>query len=771
MIQKIKDDGQRIKRIEGLLSFVVPFALFLVLCAHLRIAPFGDRTFLYEDMKEQYIDFYAYFRAVLHGKDSLIYSGNAGIGADMFGTWAYYLSSLFVLIFAFVPERLLPVVISIFIDLKISAVGFTTWLFLEEIDKKTEKAPEYSFNIAALICSTAFAFSGWCIANMTNSMWLDAVIMLPILGLSILKTVRGDKRSTLFMTITVMVMIIENYYIAAMILVFTVMLAIILLLFKAVSLKNVLRAALGALIGIILDLWLLIPVAGSIFGSNKDHSGIVAKAFELYLPKCESLGKSLTPIMILPKIFSASYDGLEIMEGLPNIYFGTVLLLPFVMFFMNKRISLKEKMVAATSLTVLIIFFCNKKLDDIAHFGTEPYGYLYRYSFLFSFACLVFIYRELRNLEGISTISLLISLGVSLALLYLTKWSHIRFMDDRTIWVNLILVICGFLLAMVCMHTVINGKRLYLPLTLLALILILDLSYNFERVYVCSAFNARPVSEYRKKCQEIENKLAVISKDTSDDYRIESLSRMTPNDSLHFGYNSVTTYNSLQKVENRLLLYRMGFNDNGLYAPYEEGNTRTCDALMGIKYILTDALTLHEGQEMFADGIIRNDYVLSKDFISGNTVDDVLQLFDDNDNPFDVQEKLLAAFIASTGQASTNIVSGTDALVPTIFHEATIVSVNESDDQVTYTVTSQFDGEVYFYMDRENLRERSLEVYVNDDFLTPYGNASCQKILHIGHFKTGDNFQLTIKTDGSPIPTEPIIVTEGIQALGEWLTD
>ncbi len=39
--------------IAGTLAFCIPAVLFLMLCAVRRITPFGDRTILYEDMKQQ----------------------------------------------------------------------------------------------------------------------------------------------------------------------------------------------------------------------------------------------------------------------------------------------------------------------------------------------------------------------------------------------------------------------------------------------------------------------------------------------------------------------------------------------------------------------------------------------------------------------------------------------------------------------------------------------------------------------------------------------
>ena len=50
-----------------LMSFVLPFLLMMLIMAVLHITPFGDNTFLYDDMKRQYIDFYAYYLWHGHG--------------------------------------------------------------------------------------------------------------------------------------------------------------------------------------------------------------------------------------------------------------------------------------------------------------------------------------------------------------------------------------------------------------------------------------------------------------------------------------------------------------------------------------------------------------------------------------------------------------------------------------------------------------------------------------------------------------------------------
>ena len=48
--------------------FAFSFALFVALAAAGHVYPFGDNSFLANDLKYQYIDFFAWFRRVLLGE-------------------------------------------------------------------------------------------------------------------------------------------------------------------------------------------------------------------------------------------------------------------------------------------------------------------------------------------------------------------------------------------------------------------------------------------------------------------------------------------------------------------------------------------------------------------------------------------------------------------------------------------------------------------------------------------------------------------------------
>ena len=756
--------------------------LFLMLCFVLHITPFGDKTFLYEDMKQQYVDFFAYYSNVWHGKDGFFYSKNCGLGADMLGIWAYYLTSPFLFMFVFIPDVYYATAVTFLIMLKIAAAAGTTSVFFSYVQqsffylKKNALDKSGSNNLV----SVAFAFSGWMIANMTNIMWLDAVIMMPVVLIGFFKMMRGEKKGSVVYIVSVMFMVVMNYYIAAMILMFLGVFAILMVLFgtRAAKFLKFIAATMGSLV---LDAWFLVPTVRSLMGSNKDHLGDNAGALDGYLPSSEAVGKFISPFSVIPKLFSMSYDSLEIMEGMPNIYFGAVLIIPCILFFFNEKINRKIKQLMGAFLFVIMMFFSIKPLNTLAHGGTEAYGYLYRYSFIFSFVCLMLVYLCLANIDGIKTKSVLMSGAIAFALAIGGFLSKPGFMSLKAWIVNVFILIfaVAILVIYVQFHdgdkggteakkvgddtcnnaTCISSKILMGMLTVVfVLVIITDISMNFISIYRNSSMNAETVSGYMAKCRETEERLEAINQLTKEEtgvaYRIESLSPRTPNDALHYGYPGTTTYNSLLKIQNRLFMYKLGFNDNGLYTSYDDNNTECADAILGIKYILNG-----DGRQ----GQTENNNVLSAEYITDDKIPALLELIKDAQNPFEAQEILWNEF---TGREDKIFEAAECERIEAGNKEN---SAEDSDSVMIarYKVRSLTDGELYFYMNRDKSEERSLAIYVNDVFVSGYGNASCQKVLYLGNYSEGEELEISIEEyDGiREIPSEPVIVTELAEKL------
>ena len=124
------------KRVRGIrtyfISFLLPFLLSGVVFVWLGVYPFGEHSILMADQFTQYIQFYNHLYDVLKGNDSLLYSWEAGMGLNLWGTFAYYLSSpvsIFILLFerSNLPEAF------IFMTLfKIGLSGFMMNIYLKK---------------------------------------------------------------------------------------------------------------------------------------------------------------------------------------------------------------------------------------------------------------------------------------------------------------------------------------------------------------------------------------------------------------------------------------------------------------------------------------------------------------------------------------------------------------------------------------------------------------------------------------------------------------
>lgn len=104
----------------------------------------------------------------------------------MWGILPYYLLSPFNFILLFFTSSQMPTAIFIMTILKIGACGLTSYIFLNRIFHKTW---------SPLIFSVCYAFMSFNMVYLSHIMWLDGVILLPIVALGIHRII--DKKRPL----------------------------------------------------------------------------------------------------------------------------------------------------------------------------------------------------------------------------------------------------------------------------------------------------------------------------------------------------------------------------------------------------------------------------------------------------------------------------------------------------------------------------------------------------------------------------------------------
>ena len=167
----------------------------------LKVFPFGNHTFLIWDMDWQYSSFFVHLHDILHGEASAWYSLSRAIGGDMIGVSAYYLISPFNILFYFFDETNIYIGICVIMILKIGLIG---WSMNDYLMAKHE-------GVGNLMFSTAYALSGFVTAYFFNIIWLDGIMLLPLMVLGIERLI--DNHRYMLYIITLGLAIATSFYI------------------------------------------------------------------------------------------------------------------------------------------------------------------------------------------------------------------------------------------------------------------------------------------------------------------------------------------------------------------------------------------------------------------------------------------------------------------------------------------------------------------------------------------------------------------------------
>lgn len=194
------------------IPFLITAAMLLVIFYKAGIYPFGEKSLLIWDLRWQYIQFFSWFKQVLTGRGDLFYSFNAGMGSIMIGLYAYYLASpLNLLILFFDDIQIFVLVLTI---LKLALAASASAFFIRN------RFPTVD-NVWTIVLATCYGMMSYGISQKCNLMWLDALIMLPLICIGVYRFVTQKKKKYLFAA--VLVMIICNWYMAYMCCLFSVL--------------------------------------------------------------------------------------------------------------------------------------------------------------------------------------------------------------------------------------------------------------------------------------------------------------------------------------------------------------------------------------------------------------------------------------------------------------------------------------------------------------------------------------------------------------------
>ena len=578
----------------GLAALIPAFIFFLIYLAR-GLYPFGSGTVLVLDLNGQYAYFFEALRNTVLEGGSLLYSWSRAMGGEFLGMYAYYIASPLSYLICLFPADKTQEFLLIMFMIKAAICGGTMGIYLHKHSVTKNKLTVITFAIM-------YALSAYCVVHQSNTMWIDAVMWLPLVALGVEELVKHGKYKmyVIFLALT----LASNFYIGYMVCIFVLLYYFFYML--AYTERNVnnpcleknhfgrsfLRIALFSVIAVAMAAVIVFGAYYSLqFGKNEftDPSWEVKMKFDFY--------------DLLFKLFPASYDTVRI-DGLPFVYCGLLAVILAPIFFLSKRFTLREKVASGIFLLIFVFSFMISSLDLIWHGFQKPQWLNSRFSFMFCFFVIYLAFRafdhvkEIKagHLAGISGLILIfiavlqkfddefkqklvdLSYGPNEEDFLVHPYATILFtVILLVVYVTLIAfmfkaknkeVVSAVLLCVVCGELFLSG---------LTNVNDFDKDVGFTTYQSYNEFNnlMRPVTETLTE-----------DHDTSF-YRFEKTYHRKLNDNMALDIRGVSNSTSTLNKDTINFLKLLGYYSQSHKSQYK-GGTLVTDSLLGMKYIISD---------------------------------------------------------------------------------------------------------------------------------------------------------------------------------------
>ena len=574
-----RTDGKRVY----LLVFLIPVITMYITYAVFEVHPFGENSVLVLDLNGQYVYYYEALRDAFWGDGSMMYDWSRNLSGEMFGIFGYYLASPFMIIICLFPRSAMCGAIETMQLLKVGTAAVTFAYLL----RKTGKPK----NGALIAFSTCYSLMAYMIVQFMDPMWLDGLIYLPLIIWGVHRLV--DDGKVFSYSVPLALMFIAHFYIGYMVGIFTFFYFVSYcfskegrILAKNVTL-TVARFIGGTIVAILASCIVLIPTVASLRLGK----------LEFTTPDW-SMATQFDFLTFITKLFPMTYDTVY-PEGLPMIYCGSMMLLLVPLFFMNEKISMKEKCTKGLLCAFLVLCMYIRPIDIMWHGFQVPNWLPYRYSFAFSLLFVWMGYRAYENIDGITSKQIG---GVFISLLAFLFWcerenyEHFQIFDSVTddagevhwrmqgIWFAIIAL--GVYFALIHLHRKYPKNK---PVAIITVMLIAAEMFCNASDTLVKIDKDVAYSTYYSYEPYMSNLRSFVKgiKEQDDDkfFRSEATFHRTVNDPIGTGYYGLSHSSSTMNSPALTLLKQLGYAYGGHYTKYD-GTTLMTDSFFDIKYLM-----------------------------------------------------------------------------------------------------------------------------------------------------------------------------------------
>ncbi|MBQ8382446.1 MAG: YfhO family protein [Clostridia bacterium] len=675
-IQKAKqklDDSKLLLRISCwitnhsvmICSFMIPLLIYWLMFILRGVYPFGNGSVLVLDLNGQYVYFFEALQKAMHGDADLLYSWARSLGGEFTGIYAYYLASPLSWLVGLFSESHITEALLLIHLLKCGIAGCTMSFYL----KKTQS---HIKDMWIILFSTLYALSGYVIAFGHNTMWMDALMLLPLVIYGVEQII--NKQKALLFVVTMTLTLISTFYIGYMVCLFV----LIYFFYYYAShsgnyrnnyygerfhfIKSFGRMGLAAVLSIGMAMVILLPTYYSLTFGKTTFSGAdidytsLSSILEYF--KDMTLTTQFDTIDLMAKMLPGGYDTVR-PEGMPFLYCGLLTLLTLPLFFLSKTVRIREKVGAGLILSVMFFTMQNNITDIIWHCFQRPNWLNYRYSFMIIFLLVIFACRGAGEMEKVKSGHIAAIGGGLLGLIVLLQSQNLDIKVGETgkevsydyycLWLSIILVIVylGILgaylkprirkTASVILCAVVCGEAL-LSGTIYLISLDFDVVISTRESYVTFMDRVKPI-------------VYDVQASDSSFYRMEKTLSRNVCDNMALNMRGVSNSTSTLNATTINFLNQMGYSAASHWTTYKGGNP-VADSLMGMKYIIYDDLNKVPGAyELYLEDqqntlwAYQNPYALSLAYAANSAIYEI----DMNDylTPFEAMNAMITAMLGS----------------------------------------------------------------------------------------------------------------------------
>ena len=715
--------GSLVKDSDGLIAaFFVPVIIMIIIFAQRGIFPFGEESFLRTDMYHQYAPFFSEFQYKLTHGGSLLYSWDIGMGVNFAALYSYYLASPLNWLIVLCPKKFIIEFMTYMIVVKIGLSGLAFSWYLRRHFKTVD------FGIAFF--GIFYALSGYMAAYSWNIMWLDCILLFPLIMLGLEKLVQ-EKKCILY-CITLGLSILSNYYISIMICIFMVFYFLALLIlegrkpWKEVLINGVHFAVYSLLAGGLAAV-VLLP---EIYAMKMTASGDInfPQTFSSYFSIFDMIARHLPAV--------ETEIGLD---HWPNIYCGVAILIFFLLYLGCRKIRQKDKIVMCSLLLFFYASFSINVFNFIWHGFHYPNSLPCRQSFIYIFLILTAGYHAYIYLHEIPWKHVVTAFFATVIFVIMAQ----KLITDDAFHFSVFYVAIIFLAVYTGLISLYQRGINRNVLVLLALgVVALEAAVNTTVTSVTTTSRTSYVKDNKASIDLTEGLLP-----NPDFYRVEKVTRKTKNDGAWMNFPSVSLFSSTANADLSKFFKKLGC-ESSTNAYSITGSTPLVDALFAVKY----ALYSEEAGENQVSSLVsvqddmqlwKNNYALSLGFMMPYDVENNWQL--ELTNPAEVQNDL-------------SVVLGASPVLSEVPSEVKGKS---------FTFTPDTDGDYYVFVSNKKVEKVAALL---GEKTKNFDNVSRGYLLELGYLKSGE--EVTLRNDDNDqdlIASAYRFVPEGLESVYQVL--